>query len=45
MRPATVSIVGGGDLVSGVNEAAVLDTVLAAVPPEDAVEHVSSPRR
>jgi hypothetical protein len=41
MRLAMVSIVPSGDLVLPVNEAAVLDTIWAAVLPEDLVEHVS----
>lgn len=41
MRLAMVSIVPRGDLALDVNEATVLDTVWAAVLPEDAVEHVS----
>ncbi|MFC4072302.1 hypothetical protein [Actinoplanes subglobosus] len=36
-----VSIVPRGDLALDVNEATVLDTVWAAVLPEDVVEHVS----
>ncbi|MEU8659243.1 hypothetical protein [Actinoplanes philippinensis] len=41
MRLAMVSIVPNGDLALPVNEATVLDTIWAAVRPEDAVEHVS----
>ncbi|BEL09336.1 hypothetical protein Q0Z83_075270 [Actinoplanes sichuanensis] len=41
MRLAMVSILPAGDLVLPVSEAVVLDTVWAAVLPEDAVEHLS----
>ncbi|WP_433793913.1 hypothetical protein [Actinoplanes sp. CA-252034] len=41
MRLAMVSIVPAGDLVLPVSEAVVLDTIWAAVLPEDGVEHLS----